>query len=72
MGAVYNPATRHFLNRDYYTYIATAGGEERDYIVIKAIMNPYINILWLGSIVMIAGFGYSFVKRARRRWISNT
>lgn len=72
MGAVYNPATRHFLNRDYYTYIAMAGGEEKDYIVIKAIMNPYINVLWLGSIVMIAGFGYSFIKRARRRWISNT
>lgn len=72
MGAVYNPDTRHFLNRDYYTYIATVGKEERDYIVIKAIMNPFINVLWLGCFVMIAGLSWAFWRRARRRWISNS
>ncbi len=70
MGAVYNPDTRHLLSRDYYTYISTVG-EERDYIVIKAIMNPYIYVLWIGCIVMTAGLGWAFWRRARRRWISN-
>ena len=71
MGAVYNPDTRHFLGRDYYAYIANVS-KEPDYIVIKAIMNPYINILWLGAIVMITGFCIAFVKRARRRWQGNS
>ena len=70
MGAVYNPDTRHFLGRDYYTYIANVS-QEPDYIVIKAIMNPYINVLWFGSVVMIVGFAVAFVRRARRRWLGN-
>jgi cytochrome c-type biogenesis protein CcmF len=71
MGAVYNPDTKHFLARDYYTYIANVS-KEPEYIVIKAIMNPYINILWFGSVVMIAGFTVAFVRRARRRWLENS
>ena len=71
MGAVYNPDTRHFLSRDYYTYIANVS-KDPDYIVIKAIMNPYINILWLGAVVMIAGFTVAFTRRARRRWQGNS
>jgi len=71
MGAVYNPDTRHFLGRDYYTYIASVS-KEPDYIVIKAILNPYINVLWLGSIVMTMGFAIAFVRRVRRRWQGNS
>ena len=71
MGAVYNPDTRHFINRDYYTYIATVS-KDPDYIVIKAIMNPYINILWLGSVVMTVGFAIAFFRRARHRWRTNS
>jgi cytochrome c-type biogenesis protein CcmF len=71
MGAVYNPDTRHFLGRDYYTYISDVS-KEPDYIVIKGIMNPYINVLWLGSVVMTLGFAIAFVKRARRRWLGNS
>jgi len=71
MGAVYNPDTRHFISRDYYTYIATVS-KEQDYIVIKTIMNPYINLLWLGSVVLIAGLAIAMVKRVRHRWRSNS
>ncbi|MEI7982792.1 MAG: cytochrome c biogenesis protein CcsA, partial [Bacteroidota bacterium] len=69
MGAVYNPDTKHFLNRDYYTYISSVGNDT-DYIVIKTIMNPYINILWAGCILMTGGFGWAFFRRTRRRWVS--
>ncbi|MEI6455562.1 MAG: cytochrome c biogenesis protein CcsA [bacterium] len=72
MGAVYNPSTRHFLNRDYYTYIAHVGNAENDYIVIKVIMNPYINVLWVGAILMTIGLGYSAWKRIRGKAVSNT
>lgn len=66
MGAVYNPATRHYPFMDYYTYISQVG-EGPDYIVIKAIMNPFINVLWAGALLMVFGLGYSTVRRIRLR-----
>jgi len=71
MGAVYNPAIRHFPDRDYYAYI-THVGNEPDYIVIKVIMNPYINVLWIGAILMIFGIGFSAWRRIRLHVLSNT
>jgi cytochrome c-type biogenesis protein CcmF len=71
MGDVYNPDTRHFLWTDYYTYISSAGTTP-DYIVVKAIVNPYINVLWAGAILMIAGFSWAFIRRLKKRQINNT
>jgi cytochrome c biogenesis factor len=71
MGDVYNPDTRHFLWTDYYTYISSTGSNP-DYIVVKAIVNPYINILWAGAILMITGFSYAFLRRLRKRQVNNT
>lgn len=73
MGDVYNPDTRHFLWTDYYTYISSTGSNlDSDYIVVKAIMNPYINVLWAGAILMIVGLSYAFFRRMRKRQINNT
>jgi cytochrome c-type biogenesis protein CcmF len=71
MGDVYNPDTRHFLWTDYYTYISSTGIKP-DYIVVKAIVNPYINVLWTGAILMIAGFAYAFLRRLKKRQLNNT
>jgi cytochrome c-type biogenesis protein CcmF len=38
-----------------------------DFIIMKAIVFPYINVLWLGSFVMVVGFGISFLHRRRER-----
>jgi len=73
MGDVYNPDTRNFLLKDYYMYIASVG-KTSDFIVIKAILNPYINVLWFGSFVMLVGFIWALVKRVSS-WqlaVSNT
>ncbi len=64
MGVVYNPDTKHFFSRDYYTYISSVGTEP-DYIVIKTIMNPYINLLWAGAIIMMSGITWALVRRIR-------
>lgn len=66
MGAVYNPETRHYPLMDYYTYISQVG-EGPDYIVIKAIMNPFINVLWAGALLMISGLAYATVRKIRLR-----
>jgi len=70
MGAVYNPETRHYPLMDYYTYISQVG-EKPEYIVIKAIMNPFINVLWAGALLMVFGLGYSTLRKIRlRRMVS--
>lgn len=38
-----------------------------DYVTIKSYIFPYINLVWLGTLVMVAGFLMSVVSRVRRR-----
>lgn len=66
MGSVYNPDTRNFLLKDYYMYI-TSVGKTSNFIVIKAILNPYINVVWLGAVVMLLGLAWALMKRVSSR-----
>lgn len=36
---------------------------QRDYIIMKAIEMPFINLLWMGSIVLMIGFSIAIVRR---------
>lgn len=49
--------------------IAVSKGDQevKDYIIMKAIMFPYINLLWLGSVVMVVGFGIAVYRRKLER-----
>ena len=49
--------------------VAVSKGEQevKDYIIMKAIMFPYINLLWLGSVVMTIGFGIAVYRRKLER-----
>ncbi|HPI53488.1 MAG TPA: cytochrome c biogenesis protein CcsA [Chitinophagaceae bacterium] len=38
-----------------------------DYIIMKAILFPYINVLWIGTVLMILGFGISLMKRIQAK-----
>jgi cytochrome c-type biogenesis protein CcmF len=38
-----------------------------DFIVLKALVFPYINVLWLGVIVMVLGFCISVVAAIRAK-----
>jgi len=38
-----------------------------DYIIMKAIVFPYINVLWIGTILMILGFLISLFKRIQSK-----
>ena len=47
--------------------------KQRDYIIMKAIVFPYINFLWGGTILMVIGFIFSIfrrVKESKRELIS--
>lgn len=39
--------------------------DKKDWIVLKAIVFPYINLLWGGTIIMIVGFLLSIFRRAK-------
>ncbi|MFD1816295.1 cytochrome c-type biogenesis protein CcmF [Pseudarcicella hirudinis] len=38
---------------------------QRDLIILKALEKPYINVLWIGSIVLAIGFAMATARRAR-------
>lgn len=42
-------------------------GDDNDYIVMKAIVFPYINLLWLGIIIMVLGFMLAMYNRATKK-----
>lgn len=38
---------------------------QKDWVVIKALEKPYINVLWLGTLVLMIGFGIAMTRRVR-------
>jgi cytochrome c-type biogenesis protein CcmF len=38
---------------------------QKDYIILKAVEKPFINLLWSGTLLMAVGFGMALVKRRR-------
>lgn len=38
---------------------------QKDWVVIKALEKPYINLLWIGTLVLMAGFGIAMTRRIR-------
>ena len=43
----------------------TTNSKQRDYIVLKVVEKPLINLLWLGTLVLIVGFTMAVVRRFR-------
>lgn len=41
--------------------------EKEDYIVLKAVVFPFMNIIWLGAIIMSFGFVYSMYRRRKSK-----
>jgi cytochrome c-type biogenesis protein CcmF len=38
---------------------------QKDYVILKALEKPFINVLWLGTFVLMTGFAVAFVRRVR-------
>ena len=41
----------------------TTETSQKDYIIMKAIEMPFINILWIGTLVLMLGFIVAIVRR---------
>ncbi|MEX2231322.1 MAG: cytochrome c biogenesis protein CcsA [Cyclobacteriaceae bacterium] len=38
---------------------------QKDYVILKAMEKPFINVLWLGTLMVMTGFGIAIVRRFR-------
>ncbi|AEI49582.1 cytochrome c biogenesis protein CcsA [Runella slithyformis] len=47
------------------TFSFAVNSKQRDYIVMKAVEKPLINVLWIGTLVLIIGFTMSTLRRFR-------
>jgi cytochrome c-type biogenesis protein CcmF len=41
-------------------------GAIMEYVTLKAYKFPFINLLWLGTIIMVLGFGMSMIRRIKQ------
>ncbi len=44
-------------------FVFTMNSSQKDYVVMKALVKPYINVLWMGTIVMLMGFAVAIYRR---------
>jgi len=38
---------------------------QKDWVVIKAMEKPYINVLWIGTLILMVGFGMAMIRRIK-------
>ncbi|GMQ27970.1 cytochrome c biogenesis protein CcsA [Algoriphagus confluentis] len=48
---------------DQNKFVFKVNQYQKDYVVMKAIVKPYINVLWVGTIVMLIGFTVAIFRR---------
>ena len=48
---------------DQNKFVFKVNQYQKDYVVMKAIVKPYINVLWIGTIVMLFGFTVAIYRR---------
>jgi cytochrome c-type biogenesis protein CcmF len=44
-------------------FLLGINARQKDWVVIKALEKPLINVLWLGTFVLMIGFGMAMVRR---------
>ncbi len=48
------------------TIVISAWEDRPDFIVVKVVINPYINLVWLGALLTFAGLVLAWVRRRRQ------
>ncbi len=62
-----NPDEKNPDNTTVEIMMSERKNNQKDFIVMEAYMFPYINVLWLGCLVMVFGTGLSVWQRIRSR-----
>jgi cytochrome c-type biogenesis protein CcmF len=48
---------------DQNKFVFKVNQYQKDYVIMKAIVKPYINVLWVGTIIMLIGFTVAIFRR---------
>ncbi|MEO1653325.1 MAG: cytochrome C biogenesis protein, partial [Bacteroidota bacterium] len=51
------------INPENGEFTFSVNTTQRDYIILKAVEKPLINLLWLGTLVLLLGFGVAIYRR---------
>jgi cytochrome c-type biogenesis protein CcmF len=62
LGAQFTLINIHPETSEFTIGIST---RQKDYIIIKALEKPLINVLWIGTLMLMTGFTIAIVRRYR-------
>lgn len=51
------------INPDENSFVFGLSTTQKDWIIIEAVAKPWINILWLGTLLLVIGFGIAISRR---------
>lgn len=51
------------INPDENTFVFGLSTTQKDWIIIEAVAKPWINVLWLGTLLLVVGFGIAISRR---------
>ena len=53
------------IHPDTQEFTISVSSRQKDWVVLKAIEKPFINILWLGTLLLVTGFTLALSRRYR-------
>jgi cytochrome c-type biogenesis protein CcmF len=62
LGILFTLVNIHPESNDFTLGIST---RQKDWVVIKSLEKPLINVLWIGTLVLMAGFSIAMIRRIR-------
>ena len=51
------------INPDKNSFVFGLSTTQKDWIIIEAVAKPWINVLWLGTLLLVIGFGIAISRR---------
>jgi len=57
--------TIHSILPDKNSVVLGLNTSQKDYIILKAVEKPLINVLWLGTLILMIGFAMAIIRRSR-------
>ena len=60
------------VTQEDFTIVVEVFEEKADFVIIKTVIFPYINLLWISMLVMLAGLWISFRRRWKNKQLNNS
>ena len=61
-----------YINPENHSFTFSISTKNTDYIALKVLEKPHINLLWFGTILVLIGFGVAYNRRTREKRIADS